>query len=162
VWLLASLYSSYLGCICCSVFLLQFQPIFLVIFSDFTFSGVKCKSVSLITYFVDTEEITLVHLGQIPMAHSMQLPLYIVGRTTNNGTPQTSFHMMSLFRRHRFHRYCDVLEVVRSTSRTWKDRRLERGKRDVWNVARLTSRTWQERCLERGKTDVLNVARETS
>jgi hypothetical protein len=51
---------------------------------------------------------TLVHLGQIPMARSTQLPLYIVGRMTNNGPPQTSFHMTSLFRCHSYHLYCDV------------------------------------------------------
>jgi hypothetical protein len=40
---------------------------------------------------------SLVHLGQILMARSTQLPLYIVGRMTNNRPPQTSFHMTSLF-----------------------------------------------------------------
>jgi hypothetical protein len=51
---------------------------------------------------------TLVHLGQIPTVRSTQLPLYIVGRMTNNEPPQTSFHMMSLFRCHRYRLYCDV------------------------------------------------------
>jgi hypothetical protein len=51
---------------------------------------------------------SLVHLGQIPMVRSTQLPLYIVGRTTNIDPPQTSFHMTSLFRRHSYHLYCDV------------------------------------------------------
>jgi hypothetical protein len=44
------------------------------------------------------EALSLVHFGQILTARSTQLPLYIVGRTTNNGPPQMSFHMTSLFR----------------------------------------------------------------
>ena len=60
--------------------------------------------------------LTLVHFGQILMAGSMQLPLYIVGRTKNNRPRQTSFHMTYLFRRHRFCRYCDILNMERPTS----------------------------------------------
>jgi hypothetical protein len=39
VWLFSSLYSSCLGCICCSVFLLQLQPIF--VSSEAKTPGVK-------------------------------------------------------------------------------------------------------------------------
>jgi hypothetical protein len=56
---------------------------------------------------------SLLHLGQILMARSMQLPLSIVGRPTNLGPPQTSFHMTSFFRRPSFHLYCDVSNVAR-------------------------------------------------
>jgi hypothetical protein len=46
--------------------------------------------------------------GHIPMVHSMQFQLYIVGIKTTIGPPQTSFHMTSLFRRHSYRLYCDV------------------------------------------------------
>jgi hypothetical protein len=108
---------------------------------------------------------TLLHLGQIPTACSTQLPLSIVGRPTNLGPPQTSFHMTSFFRRPCFRLYCDVSNVVsnvaRETLQTWQDRRFKRGKRDVANVARPTFQTWQERRCKRGKIDVSNVAIET-
>jgi hypothetical protein len=105
--------------------------------------------------------LTLLHLGQIPTARSTQLPLSIVGRPTNLGPPQTSFHMTSFFRRPSFRLYCDVSNVARETLQTWQDRHFKRGKTDVSNVARPTFQTWQERRCKRGKTDVSNVARET-
>jgi len=128
---------------------------------------------------------TLVHLGQIPRVPSTKFPLYIIGRMTNNRPPQTSFHMTSLFQRHRFHCKIDVLEVARLMSWTWQERchghgkrdvldveretfgmwqeqRLGCGKRDILDVERETSGTWQERRLGHGKRDVLDVARETS
>jgi hypothetical protein len=114
------------------------------------------------TQSVTTWQNTLLHLGQIPMARSTQLPLSIVGRPTNLGPPQTSFHMTSFFRRPHFRLYCDVSNVARETLQTWQDRHFKRGKRDVLNMAIETSRTWQDRRLERGKSDILNVARETS
>jgi hypothetical protein len=85
------------------------------------------------------------------MARSMQLPLYIVGRTTNNGPPQTSFHMTSFFD--------DIDFVCIATSWTCRGKRdvldvARRGKRDVLDVAREMSWTWQR--------DVLDVAREMS
>jgi hypothetical protein len=117
----------------------------------------------------------LLHLGQIPTARSTQLPLSIVGRPTNLGPPQTSFHMTSFFRR-RFKRgNTDVSNVARPTFQTWQVRRFKRGKTDVsnvasetfqtWqdvsNVASETFQTWQDRRCKRGKTDVSNVARPT-
>jgi hypothetical protein len=57
---------------------------------------------------VENVKFSLMHLGQILMARSMQLPLSIVGRPKNLGPPQTSFHMMSFFRRPSFRPYCDV------------------------------------------------------
>jgi hypothetical protein len=104
---------------------------------------------------------SLLHLGQILMARSMQFPLSIVGRPTNLGPPQTSFHMTSFFRRPSFHLYCDVSNVARETLQTWQDRRFRHGKIDVSNVAREMLQTWQERRYKRGKTEVSNVASET-
>jgi hypothetical protein len=95
------------------------------------------------------------------MARSMQLPLSIVGRPTNLGPPQTSFHMTSFFRRPSFNLYCDVSNVARETLQTWQDGRFRHGKTDVSNVAREMLQTWQERCYKRGKTEVSNVASET-
>jgi hypothetical protein len=104
---------------------------------------------------------SLLHLGQIPTARSTQLPLSIVGRPTNLGPPQTSFHMTSFFRRPNFRLSCDVSNVARETLQTWQDRRCKRRKRDVSNVARETLQTWQDRRFKRRKRDVANVARET-
>jgi hypothetical protein len=59
--------------------------------------------------FYDNVLKSLVHLGQIPTARSTQLPLSIVGRPTNLGPPQTSFHRTSFFRRPSFRLYCDVI-----------------------------------------------------
>jgi len=59
---------------------------------------------------------TLVHLGQILTAHSTQFLLYIIRRTTNNGPPQTSFHITSLFRSHRYHCYNNVIDIRILTS----------------------------------------------
>jgi hypothetical protein len=53
--------------------------------------------------------VRILHLGQIPTARSTQLPLSIVGRPTNLGPPQTSFHRTSFFRRPSFRLYCDVI-----------------------------------------------------
>jgi hypothetical protein len=110
----------------------------------------------------------LLHLGQIPTARSTQLPLSIVGRPTNLGPPQTSFHMTSFFRRPNFRLSCrfkrgkrDVANVARPTFQTSQERRFKRGKRDVANVARPTFQTSQERRCKRGKRDVANVARPT-
>jgi hypothetical protein len=82
-------------------------------------------------FIVDSGSQTLLHLGQILTARSTQLPLSIVGRPTNLGPPQTSFHMTSFFRRPRFRLYCDVSNVARETLQTWQDRRFKHGKRDV-------------------------------
>jgi hypothetical protein len=57
---------------------------------------------------VENVKFSLLHLGQILTARSTQLPLSIVGRPTNLGPPQTSFHMMSFFRRPSFRPYCDI------------------------------------------------------
>jgi hypothetical protein len=111
--------------------------------------------------FSRNQATTLLHLGQIPTAHSTQLPLSIVGRPTNLRPPQTSFHMTSFFRRPNFRRYYDVSNVARETLQTSQERRCKRGKRDVSNVARPTFQTWQERRCKRGKRDVSNVARPT-
>jgi hypothetical protein len=90
-------------------------------------------------------------------------------RMTNNGPPQTSFHMTSLFRRHRFRLYCDVscrrvisdLTVQTPYSHRKTDV-LEVARDDILEVARVTSWRWQERRLGGGKRDVLEVAREMS
>jgi hypothetical protein len=115
-------------------------------------------SLHFITIF---EQYSLLHLGQIPTTRSTQLPLSIVGRPTNLGPPQTSFHMTSFFRQPHFRLYCDVSNVARDIAnvarpmfQTWQERRLKRGKRDIRNVARPTSRTWQEQHLKRGKRDI--------
>jgi hypothetical protein len=105
------------------------------------------------------EAVSLLHLGQIPMVCSTQLPLSIVRRSTNLGPPQTSFHMTSFFQRQCFRLYCDVSNMARETLQTWQDRRFKRGKRDIANVARPTFQTWQLRRCKRSKRDVTNVER---
>ena len=104
---------------------------------------------------------SLLHLGQISTTHSTQLPLSIVGRSTNLRPPQTSFHMTSFFRRPSFRLYCDVSNMARETLQTWQGRRFKCGKTDIENVARETLQTWQDRRFKRGKRDVANVARPT-
>jgi hypothetical protein len=94
--------------------------------------------------------LALLHLGQISTARSTQLPLSIVGRPTNLGPPQTSFHMMSFFRRRFKGGNIDVSNVARPTFQTWQVRRFKRGKTDISNVASETFQTWQDRHFKRG------------